>query len=132
MCPADRHPDGENVNIDVPSASQPYSGFHRFRVLLAAEDGIDLESMAGFAKAGLPWAEASTTLAPLLNHSDCDGELTPAECSAILPRLKEIRLTWGSTGASRDLRHQWDVEHLDALINVATYCATVGVNLDFH
>lgn len=131
MCPADRHPDGENIKVGVPSASQSYGGFHRCRTLLAAEDGIDLESMAGFTEGGVPWAEVSTTLAPLLNHSDCDGELTPAECSVILPRLKEIRLSW-SAADSDDQRHGWDLGNLDSLIDVVTYCATVGVNLNFH
>jgi hypothetical protein len=120
---------------DAPTAQWSYGGFHRFRQLLAAEDGIDLERMAGFtddfsgkpAPPGKPWSEVATTLAPLLNHSDCDGELTPDECIQIMPRLKEIRVTWKENDAD-----PWDVEKIDALIDVVTYCAATGRNVDFH
>jgi len=126
------------VNFDAPTAHWSYGGFHRFRALLAAEDGIDLEAMEGFtemfdlrktAPPGRPWQEAGTTLTPLLNHSDCDGELTPDECTRILPRLKEIRVKWAGDVTSESM---WDVKHLDALIDVVTYCAATGVNVDFH
>lgn len=132
ICPADRYPDPDSlyVNQDAPTAQWSYGGFHHFRQLLAAEDRIDLDYMQGFTKdpeTARPWSEVSTTLLPLLNHSDCDGELTPEECGQILPRLKEIRLTWKETDAD-----PWDVQHLDALIDVVTYCATTGVNVDFH
>lgn len=49
----------------------------------------------------------------------------------ILPRLKEIRMTW-TEGEAADVERIWDVQHLDALIDVVTYCATVGVDVDFH
>ncbi len=129
--------EGDVLLADAPAAQWSYGGFHRFRQLLAAEDGIDLEAMAGFRDVhdfsgnppppGKPWSEVSTTLAPLLNHSDCDGELTPDECTQILPRLKEVRVTWKENDAD-----PWDVQHLDALIDVVTYCAATGLNVDFR
>jgi hypothetical protein len=141
--PADRY-DAEReeyVNLGAPTAQWSYGGFHRFRTLLAAEDAIDLENMAGFTGTldfsgdppppGIPWDAVTTTLAPLLSHSDCDGELTPAECSAILPRLKEIRLKWGEADDPLGER-EWDVQHLDALVEVVTYCAATGVNALFR
>lgn len=136
ISPADRY-DAERENIihpDGPTAHWSYTSFNRFRKLLASEDGIDLDAMDGFtgmgdygkpAPPGRSWAEATTTLAPLLNHSDCDGELTPDECTQILPRLKEIRIAWSDAD-------DWDVQNLDDLIDVVTYCAAVGVNVDFH
>jgi hypothetical protein len=132
ICTADRYTeDFEDIrNLNTPTAQWSYSGFHRFRQLLAAEDGIDLEFMVGFHRdsgPGRSWDSVTTTLTPLLNHSDCDGELTPADCTAILPRLKEIRVTWAETDAE-----PWDVQHLDALIDVVTYSAATGVNVLFH
>ena len=121
---------------DAPTAHWSYGGFHRFRTLLASEEGFDLEYMQGFYEGGgeaRPWSDVNTTLAPLLNHSDCDGELTPAECTAILARLKEIRVTWAA-GAARNAEdiYEYDVRHLDDLIDVVTYCAATGRNVDFH
>ena len=137
--------EGDVLLADAPTAQWSYSGFHRFRRLIAAEDGIDLDAMAGFTdlmpfpeegrQPGRPWIEVTTTLAPLLNHSDCDGELTPDECTAILPRLKEIRVKWAADvlllGDFED-RGKWDVQKLDALIDVVTYCAATGRNVDFR
>jgi hypothetical protein len=35
-------------------------------------------------------------LFPLFDHSDCDGELTPAECQQMIPTLRELmpKLKW--------------------------------------
>lgn len=76
-----------------------YSGFHRFRCKLARAINIDLEEMDGFAREpllgciveGKPWPDTEIDpLIALLNHSDCDGELTPDQCKSIAPRLREI------------------------------------------
>lgn len=76
-----------------------YSGFNRFRTELAKHEGIDLNAMEGFGlmwrmygegeHPALSWDTIDTPLKPLLNHSDCDGELTPEECAQIAPRLRE-------------------------------------------
>lgn len=81
-----------------------YGGFNHFRVALAAAEGFDLEEMQGFGKGGYfdgtrvhgtrPWEEIVTPLKPLLNHSDCDGELSPAECAQVAPRLREVATGW--------------------------------------
>lgn len=134
--------EGDVLLADAPAAQWSYSGFHRFRKLLASEEGFALETMAGFTDimaddggTGRAWDTVTTTLAPLLNHSDCDGELTPDECAGILPRLKEIRLTWDQQ-ATDDWDAdggvgRWDVQKLDALIEVVTYCAATYRNVYF-
>lgn len=33
-------------------------------------------------------------LVMLINHSDCDGELTPEECAKIAPRLRAVVELW--------------------------------------
>jgi hypothetical protein len=81
-----------------------YGGFQRFRERLAEHEGFDLNEMHGFcapwrghdpeAHPDRPWSAVTTPLKPLLNHSDCDGVLTPAECAQVEPRLTEIVSTW--------------------------------------
>ena len=77
-----------------------YGGFNRFRNALAAAEGFDLDRMQGFSSGDYfgndhtpgtrSWDEITTDLKPLLNHSDCDGELTPEECKQVYPRLREV------------------------------------------
>lgn len=42
----------------------------------------------------ISWDKVSDDIAPLLNHSDCDGQLTPAECKQVAPRLMELIANW--------------------------------------
>jgi len=71
-----------------------YSGFMRFRIKLAKEIGLDLETMHGFG--GIQeWPDAENEpLVYLLDHSDCDGELFPEQCAIVAPRLLEIVSKW--------------------------------------
>lgn len=88
---------GVGIGVDMGIAQWSYGGFSRFRRLLAAEEGIDLDRMAGFglpADEATPWNTVTTPLHPLLDHSDCDGELSPEECAQVAPRLKEICEAW--------------------------------------
>ena len=72
-----------------------YSGFHRFRVRLAKEVGIDLNEMRGFGGAQLKWANPKDDpIIHLLDHSDCDGHLSPGRCKKIAPRLRELVAKW--------------------------------------
>lgn len=68
----------------------PYSSFNDFRRAVAKVLGFDLDSMVGFG--GLQsWDDLpADALHPLLNHSDCEGQLTPQECAGIMKRLREI------------------------------------------
>ncbi|MGP9022914.1 hypothetical protein ACT1U9_31485 [Streptomyces sp. BR1] len=76
-------------NNDSPDISWSYTGFGMFRKWLAQTEGFTLHEMRGFG-GQRPWSEATTTLTPLLDHPDDAGELTPAQCAAILPRIREI------------------------------------------
>jgi hypothetical protein len=101
-----------------------YMGFMRFRTKLAAEAGIALNCMECFAwnhgedkpyksvkvygheegsysqgaivgiQPIIKWANVHDDIVPLLNHSDCDGELSPEECLKIAPRLRELVSAW--------------------------------------
>lgn len=77
-----------------------YSGFNRFRERLGEIIGIDLRKMQGFTEppeAGISWDTVNDPIKDLLNHSDCDDELTPAQCAVIAPRLKEMVKDWEDT-----------------------------------
>ncbi len=88
------------IDFSHTEAGWSYGGFGRFREALAEYEGIRLRDMAGFCAPwrgddpethpNLSWDKVDTALKPLLNHSDCDGDLSPEECSQIAPRLREV------------------------------------------
>lgn len=79
-----------------------YGGFMVLRRMLAAEIGIHLNKMAGFVNfegdwetrtfsevnGHLPWDNVNSPLVPLLNHSDCDGDI---DIEHLGPLAKELR-----------------------------------------
>jgi hypothetical protein len=80
-----------------------YSGFHDFRVKLAAEIGIDLNNMWGFG-GQTPWGDPKEEhIIYLLDHSDCEGDLSPAKCRKVAKRLRELVASWDN-GDSDKLR----------------------------
>ena len=77
----------------------------RFRRRLAREIGVCLDAMVGFqSRVGntsydtsgcpIPWSKVHDPIVPLLNHSDCEGELSPEECRVVAPRLRELVSGW--------------------------------------
>jgi hypothetical protein len=82
------------LDFSHTDARWSYSGFHYFRIRLAKEIGIDLESMAGF-DGKTEWPSATKDpIIWLLSHSDCDGHITPKRCAKIAPRLRELVSKW--------------------------------------
>jgi len=73
-----------------------YRGFNYFRKRIARLEGIgDLDAIYDEHPIGDPWwSTLKTPIVPLLNHSDCDGALSPEECDAVEPRLREIVLAF--------------------------------------
>jgi hypothetical protein len=70
-----------------------YGGFMRFRERLASMIGI-LDLMAAFNRDDFPWDKYPDPITLLINHSDCDGQLTAEECGKIAPRLREMVTPW--------------------------------------
>ncbi|EGO63586.1 hypothetical protein [Acetonema longum] len=70
-----------------------YISFNRFRTKLAAEIGMNLDAMQGF-NGDKPFSDYNDPIIPLLDHSDCDGELTLEECRQVAPRLRELISKW--------------------------------------
>jgi len=70
-----------------------YHGFHDFRIRLAKLIGVDFEKD--------DTTNLDDPIAPLLNHSDCDGELSPEECRLVAPRLRELAYAWSPDDPDR-------------------------------
>ncbi len=77
------------IDFSHTTAQWSYIGFGDFRRALALFEGFELDDMEGFG-GDRDWSTVDTDLAPLLNHSDCDGELAPEECRRVAPRLRVV------------------------------------------
>ncbi|MFJ9947671.1 hypothetical protein [Kitasatospora sp. NPDC091207] len=115
-------------DVSSPDLSLSCSGFNRFRQRLARAEGFELPEMRGFG-GDRSWGDVSTSLAPLLDHPDDDGELSVAECDAVLPRLEEIIARWAAEGGDVLLRQH--VEYGRELVVVLRLCVEKGVELIF-
>ena len=92
------------LGFSESKASWSYTGFMDFRERLAAEIGIDLQKMVGFSNrkyhspdhilGTMPWDKITDPIKPFLNHSDCEGELSPEDCLIVAPRLRELVADW--------------------------------------
>jgi hypothetical protein len=99
-----------------------------FRKWLARVEGFALAEMDGFG-GDRQWSSVSTTLAPLLNHPDDEGDLTPAQCAAMLPRLEEILNQRESDDSDPVLRRR--IEDVSELVTVLRVCVDEDVELLF-
>ena len=79
------------IDFSHTDAHWAYSGFNRFRTRVAKTIGIDLQKMKGFTgtSGGISWEPYTYhALYPFLDHSDCDGTLSPEECRLVAPALR--------------------------------------------
>lgn len=82
------------IDFNYGNAQWSYGGFSRFREKLAKEIKLNLNEMKGFG-GDKDWPSVNEEpIVHLLNHSDCDGYLTPDQCKQIIPRLKELVKDW--------------------------------------
>jgi hypothetical protein len=104
------------LDFSHTEAHWSYGGFDRFRQALAKHEGFNLNEMHGFcapwrgddpeAHPNRSWDEIATPLKPLLDHSDCEDDLSPEECAQIAPRLREvIDAIWPEGSDSYDRAH---------------------------
>jgi len=67
----------------------PYSSFNLWRTLICKKAGLGyLRNYIGFG--GEKQWDENHPLIPLLNHSDCDGEIKWKDCKGIADALTEI------------------------------------------
>jgi hypothetical protein len=82
------------IDFSHSGAHWAYSGFNRARTRLAATLGFRLDDMIGFG-GSRAWPDADgSPLVHLLDHSDCDGELTVAQCKVVAPALRKAVERW--------------------------------------
>ncbi|NEC49920.1 hypothetical protein G3I18_15220 [Actinospica acidiphila] len=115
-------------DVTSPHVEWSHSGFALFRRWLAQIEGFELDEMDGFG-GERPWSGVHTTLEPLLNHPDDHGELTPAHCAAVLPRLEEIHDHHVSDAGDPDVRQHF--EDVGRLITVLRICVAKDAELYF-
>lgn len=118
----------DDGDITSPDISWSYNGFGDFRRWLAQAEGFDLSEMRGFG-GECPWSDVDTTLAPFLDHPDDDGDLAPAQCAAILPRLEEIARDRNAGGDDPTLQRR--IETVIELVVVLRLCIEKDVDLLF-
>ncbi|MCX4673552.1 hypothetical protein OG453_44150 [Streptomyces sp. NBC_01381] len=122
LCPGDG-------DTSSPDAEWSYTGFAAFRRQLALAEGLILSEMRGFG-GERPWSDVSTPLEPLLDRADDGGgELSPAQCAAILPRLEAIVDQWqGEAGVPATRTHIHDARRLVVVLQL---CLAKQVELLF-
>ncbi|MER6835378.1 hypothetical protein ABT320_15600 [Streptomyces cellulosae] len=118
----------DDGDVTSPDVDWTYSGFAMFRRWLAQIEGFALNDMDGFC-GERQWSSVHTTLEPLLNHPDDHGELTPAQCATILPRLEEIRDHHVADGCDPDIRQH--AKDIGRLVTVLRMCVAKDLDLCF-
>ena len=108
-----------------------YSGFGEWRKLLALSMGINLGDMVGFG--GDTMWHSGIEFMELLDHSDCDGELTIEECTRLKddfdtmrhPFVEAISALCGPVGA------EYNIEKYDLWREAVKHCAESSCKLVF-
>lgn len=67
-----------------------YGSFDKMRYWLASQINIDLDEYYGYGPGEKKIESIQHEIMPLLNHSDCDGQLSPDECKKIASGIKKI------------------------------------------
>ena len=73
-----------------------YGGFNRFRVRIINNLGILSANPNNWPDFLKDERLVNDSIYPLLDHSDCDGELTVEECKIVAPRLRELIAAWNN------------------------------------
>ncbi len=81
------------LNFRESNAQWSYSGFNNFRRRLATQIGITLDAMQCFGGT-IPWRTVKDPIVPFLNHSDCEGTMTPEAMKKVAPRIKALVKDW--------------------------------------
>jgi hypothetical protein len=119
----------------------PYSRFNAFRRRLAELAGFPpLDEMEGFKynkdtykplPDALSWdgCPGDRRLVPLLNHSDCDGEIAPECCGPIADALEELAAKLPDDPNTED---GWQRRYMLRFAKGCRAAAAAGEPIDFH
>lgn len=127
------------IDFSHGDAHWSYSGFHQFRLRVAESIGINLDEMVGFGSFLDPdppkvpkksWDTVNDDIKYLLDHSDCDGGMTPEVCLKVAKRLREIITSW-NTESTSDFRRDYNIEHGLALASGMEEAANKNDNFEF-
>jgi len=119
-------------DTEVSFRAGSYSGFMEFRKTLARDcDGIDLELMEGFIVGGKLWSSVDSDLEPLLNHSDCEGEISPNQAVTLLNGLRNYKRTGGKDVSSNADFNAWYWEAIDNWIAACEASIKLGEPIIF-
>jgi hypothetical protein len=114
------------LDFNNNDAHWSYGGFNSFRRKVASSIGINLDEMYGFQGSN-PWETVNDDVKIFLDHSDCDGVLTPEECAKVWPRLQEIIGKWDKG----DFSNQYDIFQSELLIAGMKNSVESNENLEF-
>lgn len=109
-----------------------YSSFHKWRKIIANRAGYPpLDSMVGFGGTQ-DWATApgDRRLYPLINHSDCDGEISPLHCARIAEGLEALIPSLAYDNAS--VEDAWVYRATITFRDGCLRAAAANEPLDFH
>lgn len=108
-----------------------YAGFNVFRERLARHIGIDLSTMKGFGGEG-DWDSVQSPLRHLLDHSDCQGDLSVEQAAELAPALEEALAEIDRLPDSADdVRWHYDVRAGTALVELLRLCVAERVPVEF-
>lgn len=102
------------IDFSHGEAHWAYSGFMRFRALLAETLGYKTPLMEMYDNNTYDVMEKEP-IWPLINHSDCDGDLTVKEMKQILPQLISIVNIWEEQ--PDDSAGKFEIERTNAFID---------------
>jgi hypothetical protein len=103
-----------------------YSGFMRFRERLAKSAGMILpdDDLRVLYDREIKWPSIfAEPLVILIDHSDCEDDLSPSQCRMLAPRLRELMADWPAD--------DYDRIHGERLAKACEECAEGGHVLRF-
>jgi len=102
----------------------PYSSFNLWRTLICEKAGLGyLRNYIGFG--GEKQWDENHPLVPLLNHSDCDGEIKWEDCKGIAVALTEIL-------PKLEPEDLYNIGKTEDFINGCIDAYKAQENIDFH
>lgn len=112
-----------------PGAHWSYSGFNVFRRRIAMSIGVISSIDEELYDNGVYKFLINEPIYPLINHSDCEGELTVEEMKQIIPQLKIIIDKWKVNSAPAI---EYDIANGEAFIEAMEEAIKYDENLEFR